>query len=41
MGQLKTSLPDQFLVAARPVTKVSGQPFKTPEIEMAIQEALA
>jgi 2-oxoglutarate ferredoxin oxidoreductase subunit alpha len=39
-GQLKTLLRDQFLVDARPVTKVSGQPFKIAEIEAAIQEAL-
>jgi 2-oxoglutarate ferredoxin oxidoreductase subunit alpha len=40
-GQLKTLLRDQFLVDARPVTKVSGQPFKIAEIEAAIEEALA
>jgi 2-oxoglutarate ferredoxin oxidoreductase subunit alpha len=40
MGQLKTLLRDQFLVDARPVTKVSGQPFKISEIEEAIAEAL-
>jgi 2-oxoglutarate ferredoxin oxidoreductase subunit alpha len=40
-GQLKTVLRDQFLVDARPVTKVSGQPFKIAEIEAAIAEALA
>ncbi len=39
-GQLKTLLRDQFLVDARPVTKVSGQPFKIAEIEAAIAEAL-
>jgi 2-oxoglutarate ferredoxin oxidoreductase subunit alpha len=39
-GQLKTVLRDQYLVDARPVTKVSGQPFKIAEIEAAIQEAL-
>jgi 2-oxoglutarate ferredoxin oxidoreductase subunit alpha len=39
-GQLKTLLRDQFLVDARPVNKVSGQPFKIAEIEAAIQEAL-
>ena len=39
-GQLKTLLRDQFLVDARPVTKVSGQPFKIAEIEAAIEEAL-
>jgi 2-oxoglutarate ferredoxin oxidoreductase subunit alpha len=40
-GQLKTLLRDQFLVDARPVNKVSGQPFKIAEIEAAIAEALA
>jgi 2-oxoglutarate ferredoxin oxidoreductase subunit alpha len=39
-GQLKTLLRDQFLIDARPVNKVSGQPFKIAEIEAAIQEAL-
>jgi 2-oxoglutarate ferredoxin oxidoreductase subunit alpha len=40
-GQLKTLLRDQYLVDARSVTKVSGQPFKIAEIEEAIEEALA
>ena len=40
-GQLKTVLRDQYLVDARPVTKVSGQPFKIAEIEAAIEEALS
>ena len=39
-GQLKTLLRDQFLVDAKPVNKVSGQPFTIAEIEAAIQEAL-
>jgi len=39
-GQLKTVLRDQFLVDARPVSKVSGQPFTIAEIEAAIDEAL-
>ena len=39
-GQLKTLLRDQFLVDARPVNKVSGQPFKIAEIEAAIEEAI-
>ncbi|HEY0132202.1 MAG TPA: 2-oxoacid:acceptor oxidoreductase subunit alpha, partial [Allosphingosinicella sp.] len=39
-GQLKTLLRDQYLIDARPVTKVSGQPFKIAEIEAAIEEAL-
>ena len=40
-GQLKTLLRDQYLVDCRPLTKVSGQPFKIREIEAAIDEALA
>jgi len=39
-GQFKTVLRDQYLVDARPVTKVSGHPFKIAEIEVAIEEAL-
>ncbi len=39
-GQLKTILRDQFLVDARPVNKVSGQPFTIAEIEAAIESAL-
>ena len=39
-GQLKTLLRDQYLVDARPVSKVSGQPFKIAEIEAAIEAAL-
>jgi 2-oxoglutarate ferredoxin oxidoreductase subunit alpha len=39
-GQLKTILRDQFLVDARPLNKVSGQPFKIAEIEAAIAEKL-
>ena len=39
-GQLKTLLRDQYLIDARPVTKVSGQPFKIAEIEAAIEDAL-
>ena len=35
-GQFKTLLRDQYLVDARPVNKVSGQPFKIAEIEAAI-----
>ena len=41
MGQLKTLLRDQFLVDAKPVNKVSGQPFRIAEIEAAIEEALS
>jgi 2-oxoglutarate/2-oxoacid ferredoxin oxidoreductase subunit alpha len=40
-GQLKTLLRDQFLIAARPYNKVSGQPFTIAEIEAAIEGALA
>ena len=39
-GQLKTLLRDQYLLDAKPVTKVSGQPFKIAEILAAIEEAL-
>jgi len=39
-GQLKTVLRDQFLVDARPLNKVSGQPFRIAEIEAAIEAAL-
>jgi 2-oxoglutarate/2-oxoacid ferredoxin oxidoreductase subunit alpha len=39
-GQLKTLLRDQFLVDARPLNKVSGQPFRIAEIEAAIDSAL-
>ena len=39
-GQLKTLLRDQYLIDARRVLKVSGQPFKIAEIEAAIEEAL-
>jgi 2-oxoglutarate ferredoxin oxidoreductase subunit alpha len=40
-GQLKTILRDQFLVDARSLSKVSGQPFRIAEIEAAIDAALA
>ncbi|HET7709098.1 MAG TPA: 2-oxoglutarate ferredoxin oxidoreductase subunit alpha, partial [Sphingomicrobium sp.] len=39
-GQLKTLLRDQFLVDARSLSKVSGQPFRIAEIEAAIDGAL-
>ncbi|QIK95494.1 2-oxoacid:acceptor oxidoreductase subunit alpha [Sphingomonas sp. HDW15A] len=39
-GQLKTLLRDQFLVDAKPINKVSGQPFTIAEIEAAIEQAL-
>jgi 2-oxoglutarate ferredoxin oxidoreductase subunit alpha len=40
-GQLKTLLRDQFLVDAKPLNKVSGQPFRIAEIEAAIVGMLA
>jgi 2-oxoglutarate ferredoxin oxidoreductase subunit alpha len=40
-GQLKTVLRDQYLVDAKPLNKVSGQPFMIAEIETAIEQALA
>lgn len=40
-GQLKTVLRDQFLVDAKPLNKVSGQPFRIAEIEDAIESLLA
>ncbi len=40
-GQFKTVLRDQFLVDARPLNKVSGQPFRIAEIEAAIEGMLA
>ncbi|MEX6723281.1 2-oxoacid:acceptor oxidoreductase subunit alpha [Parapedomonas caeni] len=39
-GQLKTVLRDQYLVDARPLNKVTGQPFKISEIEAAIDALL-
>ncbi|MBR0551820.1 2-oxoacid:acceptor oxidoreductase subunit alpha [Stakelama marina] len=39
-GQLKTLLRDQFLVDAKPLNKVSGQPFRIAEIEEAIESTL-
>ncbi len=39
-GQLKTVLRDQFLIDARPLNKVSGQPFMIAEIEAAIDAML-
>lgn len=39
-GQLKTVLRDQFLVDAKPLNKVSGQPFRIHEIEAAIEGAI-
>ena len=40
-GQLKTVLRDQFLVDAKPLSKVSGQPFRIAEITAAIDDVLA
>lgn len=40
-GQLKTVLRDQFLVDAKPLSKVSGQPFTIAELEAAIMECSA
>ncbi len=40
-GQLKTVLRDQYLVDAKSLNKVSGQPFRIAEIEAAIEQALA
>ena len=39
-GQLKTVLRDQYLVDAKPLNKVSGQPFRIAEIEAAIEAEL-
>ncbi len=41
MGQLKTLLRDQFLVDAKPLSKVAGQPFRIAEIESAIDGMMA
>ena len=38
-GQFKTVLRDQLLVDAKPLNKVSGQPFMISELEAAIEEA--
>lgn len=40
-GQFKTVLRDQYLVDAKPLNKVSGQPFTIAEITAAIEGALA
>jgi 2-oxoglutarate/2-oxoacid ferredoxin oxidoreductase subunit alpha len=37
-GQLKTVLRDQYLVDAKPLNKVSGQPFRIAEIEESIEQ---
>jgi len=41
MGQFKTLLRDQYLVDAKPLSKVAGQPFRIVEIESAIGALLA
>ncbi|MEJ6594302.1 2-oxoacid:acceptor oxidoreductase subunit alpha [Parasphingorhabdus sp.] len=40
-GQLKTILRDQYLVDAKPVNKVSGQPFTIAEVSAVIEENLS
>ena len=40
LGQLSKMVRAEFLVDARPISKVQGQPFKASEIEAAINEAL-
>jgi 2-oxoglutarate/2-oxoacid ferredoxin oxidoreductase subunit alpha len=39
-GQFKTLLRDQYLIDAKPLNKVSGQPFKIAEIEAGIDKLL-
>jgi 2-oxoglutarate ferredoxin oxidoreductase subunit alpha len=39
-GQLKTVLRDKYLVDARPLNKVSGQPFQIAEIAAAIDRMI-
>ncbi|MFA5582470.1 MAG: hypothetical protein WDA25_11010, partial [Paracoccaceae bacterium] len=39
-GQLKTLLRDQYLIDAKPLNKVAGQPFRIAELEKAILEVL-
>jgi 2-oxoglutarate ferredoxin oxidoreductase subunit alpha len=39
-GQFKTVLRDQYLVDAKPLNKISGQPFRIAEIEAAIEGML-
>jgi 2-oxoglutarate/2-oxoacid ferredoxin oxidoreductase subunit alpha len=41
MGQLKTLLRDQYLVDAKPLSKVAGQPFTIAELERAIEGQVA
>jgi 2-oxoglutarate ferredoxin oxidoreductase subunit alpha len=40
LGQLSTLLRSQFLVDARPLSKVQGRPFLIREIRNAIEDAL-
>jgi 2-oxoglutarate ferredoxin oxidoreductase subunit alpha len=40
MGQFKTMLRDPYLGDAKPLTKVSGHPFRIAEIEAAIDQKL-
>jgi len=40
-GQFKTVLRDQYLVDAKPLNKVNGQPFTIAELETAIDDMLA
>lgn len=40
-GQLKTLLRDQYLIDAKPLNKVSGQPFRIAEIAAAIEQVFA
>jgi 2-oxoglutarate/2-oxoacid ferredoxin oxidoreductase subunit alpha len=39
-GQFKTVLRDQYLIDAKPLNKVTGQPFKIAEIEAGIDKLL-
>jgi 2-oxoglutarate/2-oxoacid ferredoxin oxidoreductase subunit alpha len=41
MGQLSTLLRDRYLLDVKPLTKVSGQPFKIREIDSAIRATLS
>ena len=41
MGQLCRVVRAEFLVDAKPITKIQGQPFKAGEIEHAIVEHLS
>ena len=39
-GQLITILRSKYLIEAKRLNKISGQPFKVSEIELAIRESL-